>query len=106
MTRSYANIQALAAVAVTNVPLVGFQSNQKVKLLEIRTPADVIAQTIIYIFVDGMLQYQIVPSIYDNVLIINEDLPQGVEITLSYVKTDAVAQVMGTTMVFKVDDTY
>jgi len=106
MIKSYADVRNLAAIATTDINLHGFVSNEKVTLLEIRTPADVVAATIIRVFIDGTLKYELIPSIYDNVIVINEELPRGCSIDVSYVKADVVNQNLGIVAVCNIEEQY
>jgi len=104
MIRSYANVQALAAIATTNANIHGFQSNERVRLLEFRTPTDAVALTVINVFVDGTLKYELIPSVYDNVIVINEELPKGCAIDVAYVKGDVTPQTLGIVAVVDIEE--
>lgn len=104
MIRTYADVRTVAAVATTNVNLHGFMANERVRLLEFRTPSSAVALTIIRVFIDGTLKYELIPSVYDNVVVINEELPRGCAIDVAYVKADVTTQDLGIVAVVDIEE--
>jgi len=100
MIYSYADVRALAAVADTEVLRTGVANGEKWKLLEVRTPCDVVADAILFIYIDGIQRLQLVPTIVDNVMTIDEEYDEGSEFVCVVHKEDATAQVIGVVLVF------
>lgn len=100
MIYSYADVRNLAAAATTNnVLTVGVPTGEVWKLLEIRTPVSVVALLRTDIYIDGIQRFQLVPSINDNVIVVDEEYQEGAQIAVNQVKSDATSQNVGVILV-------
>lgn len=100
MIRIYADAVNVAAVGVVQILQVGIPANETWKLLEIRTPSDTNQDAQVGITLNGMLQYEMVPTVNNHDFVIGDDLVGPMNIICSLSKATADAQEAGVTLVF------
>lgn len=100
MIRIFANAVDVAAIGTTQVLQVGIPDGQTWKLHEIRTPSDTIQDAQISISLNGMVQYEMVPTINNHDFVIGDDLVGPMNIICNLIKATADAQEAGVTLVF------
>ena len=100
MIRAVSNVRTLAAIAETPVLTLGVPEGKTYKLLEIRTPVTVLAQTYTDIFVNGDRRFRLVPTVTDNVITVDEDIAGSSSIDAVQIKETATGQILGITFVY------
>ncbi len=100
MIRIYADAVNVAAVGRVQVLQVGIPADQTWKLLEIRTPSDTVQDAFVSGQLNGMTQYEMVPTLNNHDFVIGDQLVGPMNIVFFLDKATADAQEVGVTLVF------
>lgn len=100
MIRIYADAVNVAAAGRIQVLEVGIPDGQTWMLLEIRTPSDTVQDAQITGQLNGMTQYEMVPTDNNHDFVIGDALVGPMDIVFYLDKATADAQEVGVTLVF------
>jgi len=100
MIKTFADAVNVAAVGRVQVLEIGIPDGQTWKILEIRTPSDTVQDAQITGQLNGMTQYEMVPTPNNHDFVIGDDLVGPMQVVFFLDKATADAQEVGVTVVF------
>jgi len=106
MIKTFAGAAVCAGVGQTHIFTVGIPDGEVWKLLEIRVPTPVVQASIVAGSLNGMIQYEIVPTLNNHDFVIGDDLPGPMEIRWFMATPSGQAQNVGVTLVFDIPKAY
>jgi len=98
MKISFSATVSVAATGITTLITRGVPVGKTWTLLEIRLPTSVMTRAIVTMLVKSAPRLQLVPSIYDNSYLIEDELTELTDFVFTLEKFDATATVIGLTI--------
>lgn len=101
MIKSRSAIAAYAAAGTTAILTFGAPPGVKYRILEIRAITSIAVETMINIWVNGDLRFQMPPTLIESVFTIDDDIPEGAEIRCEVVRAAATGQIIAVSVVYE-----